>query len=139
MTGPNPVHTYRYPGTYTITLTITKYNATSGSMQTSTVVRKDMINVTRVPIVPLVAKFTASPVNWTAPLKVVFHDESSGNPSMITYDFWDGINVTGANPVHVYRSPGVYNVTETLIRVDPATGIAIGNSSVQKDLIVVSG
>jgi hypothetical protein len=50
----------------------------------------------------------------------------------------DGINATGANPVHIYRNPGVYDVTETLIRVDPVTGIAIGKSSVQKDLIGVS-
>jgi PKD repeat protein len=138
MTGPNPVHTYRYPGTYTISLTITKYNATAGSIQSSSVIRKDVINVTRVPFVPLVAKFSASPVNGTSPLQVTFHDESSGNPSMITYDFGDGMNVTGANPVHVYRNPGVYNVTETLIRVDPATGITLSNSSVRKYLIAVS-
>ncbi|MEI7433704.1 MAG: NosD domain-containing protein [Methanomicrobiales archaeon] len=139
VTGTNPVHTYRYPGTYTIILTITKYNATTSSLQSSSAAKKDVINVTIVPVVPFVAKFTASPVNGTAPLKVAFHDESGGNPSMITYDFGDGINATGGNPVHTYRSPGVYNVTETLIRVDPATGITLSNSSVQKGFITVSG
>ncbi len=67
---------------------------------------KDIINVTTVPLVPLAVKFTASRVNVTAQLEVTFHDESGGNPSMITYDFRDGINATGANTVQVHPGPG---------------------------------
>jgi PKD repeat protein/nitrous oxidase accessory protein NosD len=137
VTGPNPSHTYRFPGTYTITQTITKYNATSGQMMNSSMVKRNVINVTAVPPVPLVAKFTASPVNGTAPLKVTFHDESAGNPAMINFDFGDGMNVTGANPVHTYRVPGVYNVTETIFRADPATGGTLSNSSVKLDFVTV--
>jgi PKD repeat protein len=137
VTGPNPAHTYRFPGTYTITQTITKYNATSGLMMNSSMVKRNVINVTAVPTVPLVAKFTASPVNGTAPLKVTFHDESGGNPSMINFDFGDGMNSTGGNPVHTYQVPGIYNVTEIITRADPATGGILSNSSVRNGFITV--
>jgi parallel beta-helix repeat protein len=139
MTGKNPVHTYRYPGTYTITQSITKYDATTSSIISSSMVKRNVISVTAVPPVPLEAKFTASPVNGTAPLTVRFHDESTGNPARINYDFGDGVNATDPNPVHTYRYPGVFTVTQTLIRFVPDGGTTIINSSVQENLVTVQG
>jgi len=138
MTGPNPVHTYRFPGMYTITLSIIKYNATSNSVMNNVVSKTNVITVTRVPSVPLIAKFTASPINGTAPLTVFFIDQSSGDPTFLNYDFGDGTNATGQNPVHTYVSPGIYNVTMSIMKNDVKTGSVINNVSVQKNLIIVN-
>ena len=105
MTGPNPVHTYKVPGVYTITLTITKYNATSNSMLSSAATKTNVISVNSIPSVPLVSKFIASPVSGYAPMTVSFIDQSDGNPTFYNYDFGDGINGTGRNPVHTYQLP----------------------------------
>ncbi len=137
--GPDPVHTYRYPGTYTITQSITKYNAKTNSIMNSSMTKTNVITVDEVPSILLVAKFTAAPVNGTAPLEVGFSDLSTGNPTSLNYDFGDGINATAPNPVHTYRYPGNYTVTLTVMKYDAANGTMAGNSSVQKNLVVVQG
>ncbi len=139
VTGPNPSHTYRFPGVYTITLSIMKYNTTTYSVMSSTATKPNAITVNSVPVVPLVAKFAASPVTGAAPLKVSFTDQSTGSPTFLNYDFGDGINATGPNTVHTYRFPGVYNVTQSIFRFDSNSGSMLSNTSVQMDLIVVTG
>jgi len=136
--GPNPVHTYKYPGNYTITQSISKYDAATNSVVNSSMVKTNIIIVNAEPTVPLIANFTASPVNGTAPLIVTFEDESVGNPTRITYAFGDGMTATGANQVHTYRYPGVYTVNQTLIRYEPGSGTIVSNVSVKKDLIMVN-
>ena len=139
VTGPNPAHTYKFPGNYTITLTITKYNAATGSLMSSTATKVNAITVNSIPSIPLVADFTASPVTGTAPLKVTFTDHSTGSPSYLNFDFGDGFNATGKNPVHLYQYPGVYNVTLTVLRNGGINGSVISNSSVQNGMIIVNG
>jgi outer membrane protein assembly factor BamB len=138
MSGPNPAHAYRFPGVYTITLSIMKYNTTTHSTMGSSMVKRNVISVTAEPIIPLVAKFTASPVNGTAPLMVFFRDESTGNPTRYYYNFGDGVSMSGPNPVHTYRYPGIYSVTLSVLKYDRYTGSTIRDVSVQKDLIVVN-
>jgi PKD repeat protein len=139
MTGPNPVHTYRFPGIYDITLTITKFDKKSGSMISSNIIKKNIVTVSKVPFTSLVASFTAAPVNGIAPLEVSFTDNSTGSPTFYNYDFGDGINLTGPNPIHTYRHPGNYSVTLTVMKKDAANGAMVSNSSVRKDYIVVHG
>jgi PKD repeat protein len=137
--GPDPAHTYRTPGVYTITLTVQKYNAISRSFTNSSVTKTNIITVYPGPSAPqLVAKFTASPRNGTAPLRVQFTDQSVGSPVAFTYDFGDGTRAISKNPVHTYRFPGVYNVTLTVLKHDSATGSVVSNVSVQHGLIVVT-
>jgi PKD repeat protein len=138
ITGPNPVHTYKYPGIYTITLSVMKYNPVSNSIISSVATKTNIITVNRVPTTSLIAKFTASPVNGTAPLKVSFTDQSTGSPTFVNYDFGDGVNSTSKDPVHTYRYPGVYNVTLTILKKDAGTGLMLSNISIQKDLIRVN-
>ncbi|MEI7432784.1 MAG: PKD domain-containing protein [Methanomicrobiales archaeon] len=138
VTGPNPGHTYRSPGVYTINLTITKYNKTTNSIMSSVATKTDVITVNQVPSMPLVAKFTASPVSGTAPLKVKFTDQSTGAPTSLHYDFGDGTTATGKNPVHSYLVPGVYDVTLTVLKPDPGTGTVANSVAVKTGLIVVN-
>ena len=139
VTGPNPTHTYRFPGVYTISLSIMKYDTTTNSLIGSTATKPNVITVNKVPVVPLVAKFAASPVNGTAPLKVSFTDQSTGSPTFLNYDFGDGINATGPNPIHTYRFQGAYTVTLSIFRFDSNSGSMLGNTSVQRNCIAVKG
>ena len=137
VTGPNPSHTYRFPGTYTITLTISKFDKVTGSVISSSATKTDVITVGTVPFVAPVAQFTASPVRGPAPLTVTFTDQSGGNPTFYNYDFGDGVNMSGPNTVHTYRYNGTYTVTLTVTKNNPANGMIAGNSSVRRNLIVV--
>ncbi len=47
--------------------------------------------------------------------------------------------MTGPNPVHTYRFPGVYNVTLTVLKNDVTNGSVVSNTSVQNGLIRVNG
>lgn len=136
--GPNPGHTYKFPGTYSITETVTKYDPVTGSVTSSSTTKTNVITVGTVPFINPVANFTATPVNGTAPLAVTFTDQSTGNPTFYNYDFGDGANATGRNPVHTYRFPGVYNVTLTVLKNNAANVSVVGNSSVRYGLIMVS-
>jgi len=59
----------------------------------------------------LVANFSASPVNGTPPLKVIFSDISSGSPDKWRWNFGDGSYSSEQNPVHEYTGIGRYTVT----------------------------
>ena len=139
VTGPNPSHTYRFPGTFTITLTITKSDKATGSVISSSTTKTNVITVGTVPFVPPEAQFTASPIRGPAPLTVTFNDQSSGNPTFYNYDFGDGVNMTGSNPVHTYRYPGNYTVTLTVMKNDASSGTMVANSSIRTDYIVALG
>ena len=99
--------------------------------------KTNAITVNSVPSVPLVANFIASPVTGTAPLKVTFTDQSTGSPTYQNFDFGDGSNATGNNPVHTYQFPGTYNVTLTVLKNDVNSGLIVSNVSVQNGLIRV--
>jgi len=138
MTGPNPTHTYRFPGIYTISLSIMKYNTTTNSIMGSVATKPNVITVGSVPFIQPVAKFMASPVTGKAPLTVTFTDQSSGSPIYYSYNFGDGIYATGKNQVHTYQFPGTYTVTLTVMKNNAANGTMVASSSVQKNLIVVT-
>lgn len=61
------------------------------------------------------ADFTATPVFGQAPLQVAFGDLSSGAPTAWQWHFGDGTTSTQQNPVHVYATPGVYDVQLTAL------------------------
>jgi PKD repeat protein len=136
LSGPTPSHTYRFPGSYNITMTIMKFDKT-GSMTSNSTTKRNIVTVTKLPFISPVARFTASPQNGTAPLTVRFIDQPGGSPTFYSYNFGDGINMTGPNPVHTYRNPGTYTVTFTVMKNDVANGTMVSNSSVLKDFIVI--
>jgi PKD repeat protein len=103
----NPVHTYAKAGSYTVKLSASNQMGGSG-----TKVKEWYVTVS--PCDPIVASFNAVPTSGTAPLTVQFTDQSTGKPTMWSWDFGDG--TTGemlANPSHTYTRAGVYTVKMT--------------------------
>jgi PKD repeat protein len=100
----NPTHTYVNAGNYTVNLTATNLGGSN------LLTRVGYVNVSAP---PLVANFTGTPTNGTAPLTVVFTDLSTGTPTTWNWTFGDAnnTNATMQNPVHTYLTAGLYNVS----------------------------
>ncbi|WP_066957167.1 PKD domain-containing protein [Methanoculleus thermophilus] len=97
----DPMHTYRRPGVYNVTLTCTYggINLTHTEYGFITVYER------------LEPSFLADPVNGTAPLSVRFTDTSTGGPESWLWDFGDGVTSSEQNPEHTYLNPGTYTVS----------------------------
>jgi PKD repeat protein len=93
----NPVHTYIYPGTYTVTLTVT------GPVGTVSLAKPDYIEVT--------FEFSGTPMSGEPPLPVTFSDTLPADTTGRHWDFGDGSTSTDKNPVHTYTTPGSFTVT----------------------------
>jgi parallel beta-helix repeat protein len=134
-TAKNPVHTYRQPGNYTVTLTVSKLEGST--FVRNTTVQQDLITVGGGPEPVLTANFTAEPLSGSAPLEVTFTDISRGEPDFWSFNFGDGSTSTAKNPVHTYCQPGNYTVTLTVSKLEGSTFVR--NTTVQQDLITVGG
>jgi len=69
----------------------------------------------------LTADFSAFPLTGPPPLTVTFHDESESTTKEIVdwrWYFGDGKVSTEQHPTHVYRDPGSYTVTLTVVTYD---------------------
>lgn len=117
----NPRHLYTKEGTYTVKLTV------KNNFGEDTKVRTDLITVGGGAAVD----FTADKTTVGVGRIVTFHDLSSSNPVLWTWDFGDGATGTGANPDHVYHAVGVYDVTLT------ASNLYITNSRTKNMYITV--
>lgn len=102
-TFPDPGAIYITPGTYLVTLTVK-----NGNGETSTKI--DSITVYSQPQV----EFNASPPEGCAPLNVQFQDQSIAGSGTITswvWDFGDGNQSNGQNPLHTYNISDTFNIT----------------------------
>jgi PKD repeat protein len=110
----NPTHTFTTPGTYTVTLTVTR----AEPADSDTVIKPNLITVTAP---PLQANFTAQPRFGASPLTVRFTDLSTGGPTAWAWGFGDASPVSSRqNPTHTFATPGTYTVTLTVTRAEPA-------------------
>ena len=77
--------------------------------------------------------FMANVTNGTAPLKVLFTSNYTGNPTEFNWTFGDGTySNNNSTAIHTYTQPGKYNVSLTVSN-------AAGNKTATKlDYIVVS-
>lgn len=133
--GRDATHTYRSPGTYTITQTIAKFDAVTRSTMKSTATRQvEVIKV--IPLGPYAA-FSASPVTGSAPLTVTFTDESLGQPAFFIYDTGDKFRAMGREVTYTYRNPGTYTVSLKVMKIDPRTGRIMSDIEIKEDLITV--
>ena len=96
----NPVFTYTFAGTFSVTL-----NA-SNSNETSTNTKASYITVTK-----SVANFTANVTTPSSGQSVKFTDTSTGSPSVWDWTFGDTGVSTLQSPTHTYTSFGVYTVS----------------------------
>jgi PKD repeat protein len=97
----NPTHLYASPGSYSVTLTVSRGG------QTDMVARQNLIVVTPLRVV---ANFTASPLEGHLPLEVRFTDRSTGSPQIWNWSFGDGNTSSEQNPVYIYNNTGTYTV-----------------------------
>jgi PKD repeat protein len=100
----NPSYTYTTAGTFTVSLTVT------GAGGSNTRTRTGYIHVAE----PLMADFSGSPRQGTAPLTVNFTDLSTGGATSWSWNFGDGHTSSAQNPSHNYTSTGDFTVSLTV-------------------------
>ena len=101
-TSPDPTHTYGQIGTYLVELIATNG---CGSDTITTEVTIDAV-------IPS-AGFDFEPAAGCLPLTVTFTDQSLGEPTAWEWNFDGGSPTTSTdqNPVVIYNTPGIYDVT----------------------------
>jgi gliding motility-associated-like protein len=95
----SPVHQYTSSGNWTVTLHA--YN--NGCEDTFKVDSMILVH-------PPTSKFSYA-YSCDTPLKVKFYDTASIEPTSLIWYFGDGGTSTQSNPVHIYPTLGIYNVT----------------------------
>ena len=122
----NPNHTYTWPGTFDVSLTVT------GPGGSDTETKTAFVNTN---VQTPTADFSADPTTGLNPLHVQFTDQSTGNLTGITYawDFGDMGTSTLQNPDHTYTANGQYTVTLT---INTANG---ADTEIKTNLIYVGG
>jgi len=112
-TEKNPVHTYKFPGTYPVSLTV---KTGSGINATKTEPAFVHVQPSRTPVV----KLSASPLNGTVPLNVHFIDESEldpvnhGDTYIRIWTFGDGSSPFRSKEKttdYRYGKPGTYSAS----------------------------
>ncbi len=101
----NPSHTYLLAGSYTAELTTESNGVFYSKSKVASVNVKESAPV---------ADFKTNRVSGKAPLKVVFANTSTGSIKRYAWAFGDGARSAKENPVHVYKSTGVYGVSLTV-------------------------
>ncbi len=113
----DPVHTFTVDGSYLVTLTVTDGEGLTNTATVAIVVG-DGINQTTAQIL---VDFTEG----EAPLLVQFDGSgSSGDVAVTSYswDFGDDTSLSSAEaPQHIYRIPGIYTATLTVVDADGLT------------------
>ena len=105
--GPDPVHVYTEPGSYTVSLSVL---GTGFGLDSETKV--GLIDV--FPASPAVA-FAADVTSGNNPLTVQFSDLTTGlGPTGWWWDFGDGHTSTAQHPSHTYSLPGSHDVQLTV-------------------------
>lgn len=107
--GGRPVHIYKSPGTYTVTLTVTDNSGTEANAASDTTT----VEINGPPVIDIGGELqTACPGTPTRFDVTNFHDPNN-DPLSFTWDFGDGETGTGAETEHIYKRSGrfIMNVT----------------------------
>lgn len=118
-TEQNPLHIYRTPGTYTVSLVVRSADGEALDTQVGYIT---VFN-------PVAAEFTADVTSGLAPLSVQFTDQSDIGGGPVTarvWNFGDGSSSNLTNPLHVYATPGTYDV---LLSITTPEGTIVQNKA----------
>ena len=111
----NPIHIYERPGLYAVTLTVT---ASDSQNSTSTITKKDYVNIREIPIPPN-PDFSYAPRLALTEERVFFEAASTTitDEPILEYiwQFGDEEFGRGRTVSHRYMEPGRYTVTLTVI------------------------
>lgn len=128
-TEQNPKKRYSIPGTYAVTLVVSRNSEQSIATRTLTVAGSGSGSQT------VSAAFELADAIAIAGRPIRFFDRSSGQPNSWYWQFGDGIFSTQQNPSHSYREAGLYSLvfragnqasssaTSRTIRVYPASSV----------------
>jgi len=126
-TEENPVKVYDEAGLFTVSLTVTT------ATETASVVKADFIEV-RSPIVPE-ADFDIDPREGFVGIAINFIDLSnlgsataSDPGTSFLWEFGDGETSTDQSPVHIYQTPGVFDVTLTVTTAFGTDSLTMANA-----------
>jgi len=100
-TVQNPTHLFTGPGSYHVTLTVTRDGDTDSSNQ--------VVNAGSVPN----ADFAGTPLSPDVGGTVTFTDKTTNGPTGWSWDFGDTATSSVQNPTHTYMAKGIYTVTLT--------------------------
>jgi PKD repeat protein len=112
-TEQNPTHTYSTAGSYEVTLTVTGPWGSDTATQDKNLSGIENNNI-EVGYAAPVAGYSAASTSGTSPLQVSFTDTSVGVIDTWHWNFGDGQTAAEQNPVHTYKSSGVYVATLTV-------------------------
>lgn len=121
--GANPSHVYGASGSFPVSLVVTGNNGC-----TDTLVKPGYINIGST----LVPSFDVNVQSGCPPLNVSFTSTVVNGVSW-SWDFGDGTTSALENPVHVYNTPGVYDITLTVTTSTGCDGTVILPGHIQVD------
>ena len=113
-TGVAPSHTYGSPGTYSVTLTVTDNQGSTGTVS-------HQVSVTAANVAPT-ASFTTTRDRLTVSADGSGSTDSDGSITSYQWNWGDGQTDTGAKPSHTYGAGGTYTITLTVTDDDGAKG-----------------
>jgi PKD repeat protein len=99
-----PDHAFTTPGSYTVTLTITRGQRSAAAGRVVVVAPAGVLS----------ASFSFSPASPWSGGPVQFTDTSTGAPTSWQWDFGDGVTATSRHPRHTYSTAGSRTVTLTV-------------------------
>jgi len=102
-TDQNPVHEYQTVGGFDVTLIISDGSNSDTLIQEGYVTTQEALS----------ADFVGVPVRGEPPLTVVFEPVLGGVANDYFWEFGDGETSILPNPIHIYNTAGIYNVTLT--------------------------
>ncbi len=114
-TGKTTDHTYRTPGTFVVTLTVTDDDDNVSSATTTATIAANQ------PPVPDPGGPYFAEVNKKVKFDGSGSTDVDGKIDRYSWDFGDGKTGKGDTPDHSYQAPGVYTVTLTVRDDDDAT------------------